>query len=326
MATFGIEEEVFIVEPTKPSVQSLYYIGKLVWKNPKKYLLHTDSNFARSKDILQGLMSGVEISTSPHSDSKSLMEDFSQRRQDLCKVSEGLIVALGHLFDYDAPTNTCALQFHVGDLDDFKTAYRNLAYFLPLLILLCANSPAAKSKRFGQSYRLLYSYAVGPLRQDWTYRFQDLIFAKRTKTIELRAFDPVWDLGRVKMLIEAIEAIVKLKSPLDSVTDYNNLRKTVCVEGYIKALDDRFNCLSQLCYIDKNCFTLTPADIIWDFYKRNGLENTYAALDYAYRHNADLSVVPVSRSKKNPVKIAAGIAGYFIPKLPYDIWKYLREH
>ena len=198
MPTFGIEEEVFIVEPTKPSLSSLYYLSKLVWGRPQKYFFHTDSNFARSKDIWQGLMSGVEISTFPHSDTDSLIADLKQRREELIEVVDGLIVPLGHLLDFAAPTNTCALQFHIGNMREPRVTYENIVFFLPLLMLLAANSPTEKNRYFGKSYRLLNSYAVGPLRDDWTYRFQDVIFAKRTKTIEIRAFDPVWDIKRIE--------------------------------------------------------------------------------------------------------------------------------
>lgn len=326
MPTFGIEEEVFIVEPTKPSLSSLYYLSKLVWAQPKKYLFHTDSNFARSKDIWQGLMSGVEISTFPHSDIESLIDDLKQRREELIKAADGLIVPLGHLLDFATPTNTCALQFHIGNLSDPRRVYENLVFFLPLLILLATNSPAESSRYFGQSYRLLNSYAVGPLRGDWSYRFQDIIFAKRTKTIEIRAFDPVWDIRRIELLARAIEAIAKLEKRFKiDLSDYNRMRQDVCRHGFVSALEERYKLLTDFFPINKGLFKVTPSDIIYKHYQKYGLEPTYTALDSGYRQGK-LIVKEQSRVGKNKaLKSVAGLATYYIPKLPYDLWKYLQE-
>ena len=323
--TFGLEEEVFIVEPTKPSVQSLYYLSKLVWRHPKRYLKHTDSNFSRRKDIFQGLMSGVEISTFVHQNANGLIADLGERRQELSKASEGLIVCLGHLLNLSTPTNTCALQFHIGNLEDPEKVYANLVHFLPLLFLLAANSPAASGQYFGQSWRLLNSYAVGPLNNDWTSRFQDIIFAKRTKTIELRCFDPVWDINRVAALAGAIEAIVNLGQAhqLDNQR-YNRLRKEVALGGFTEELQTTFEELKEICDINKELFQTTPSDIVWQHYLDHGLEDTYSALDYGYNHNS-LKVSDIKPSKKNLAKMVAGFATYYIPKLPYDLWKYMQE-
>lgn len=324
--TFGIEEEVFIVEPTKPSVQSLYYLTKLVWRHPKRYLKHTDSNFSRRKDIFQGLMSGVEISTFIHQDSVSLIKDLKERRAELSKASEGLIVCLGHLLDFEAPTNTCALQFHIGNLGNPEKVYANLVYFLPLLFLLAANSPAASGRRFGKSWRLLNSYAIGPLKSDWTFRFQDIIFAKRTGTIEIRCFDPVWDIERVTLLTRAIEAVTNLSQSYKlDIDNYNRLRQKVAVCGFSSELEGRYEQLNEICSIDKHFLKITPGDILWKHYLKHGLEDTYSALDYGYSHNK-LKVREIAPTKKNLAKMVTGFAAYYVPKLPYDTWKYLKEH
>ncbi len=324
--TFGLEEEVFIVEPTKPSVQSLYYLSKLVWQQPKKYLRHTDSNFSRRKDILQGLMSGVEISTLVHSNTSALIEDLRQRRQELRAVAEGLIVAVGHLLDFEAPTNTCALQFHVGNLSNPEKTYANLIHFLPLLFLMAANSPMVSGRRYGQSWRLMNSYAVGPLREDWKYRFQDIIFAKRTETIELRSFDPIWDLERVKVLATLIEAIAGADINYDlDLARYNLLREKVAAGGFCPEVEGLYQELNAIVKVDKQWFTQTPSDIIYAHYEKHGLEDTYSALDYGYSHS-ELKIQEIKQSKKNIAKIVTGFAGYYIPKLPYDIWKYFKEN
>lgn len=324
--TFGIEEEVFIVEPTKPSVQSLYYLSKLVWKHPKRYLKHTDSNFSRRKDIFQGLMSGVEISTFVHQDSVSLIKDLSERRAELSQASEGLTVCLGHLLDFEAPTNTCALQFHVGNLKNPRKVYANLVHFLPLLFLLAANSPAASGSYYGKSWRLLNSYAIGPLKSDWAFRFQDIIFAKRTGTIEIRCFDPVWDIERVAMIARAVEAIAGLSQayPLD-IERYNILREKVAVEGFSDELESLYEQLNEICPVEKHFFKVTPGDILWKHFLKHGLEDTYSALDYGYSNNK-LKVTEIAPTKKNLAKVVTGFAAYYVPKIPYDTWKYLKEH
>ena len=325
MATFGIEEEVFIVEPTRPSNQSLYYMGKLVWQNPKKYLRHTDTNFSRKKDLFQGLMSAVEISTFPHNNIKDLIDDLKVRRVELNDASEGLIIALGHLFNYKAPTNTAALQFHVGNIEDPKRTYDNLVYFLPLLTLMTANSPLAGLKYHSKSYRLLNSYAVGPLNEDWSYRFQDIIYAKRTKTIEIRAFDPVWDIKIVEKLAKIIEAIVNYQGhyQLDS-EKYNRLRVEVCRLGYGDSFIRTYEELNEIIEVPQYLFKISPSDIVLNYFNKKGLVKTYLALNNAYI-NGKLKPVVVEERKPNIMKKAAGFAGYYIPKLPYDVWKYLRE-
>ncbi len=324
--TFGLEEEVFIVEPTKPSVQSLYYLAKLVWKQPKRYIRHTDSNFSRSKDILQGLMSGVEISTFIHQDTTSLIEDLIERRKELSEVSDGLIVCLGHLLDFEAPTNTCALQFHLGNLEEPERVYKNLIYYLPLLFLMAANSPGVAGHYFGQSWRLLNSYAVGPVKDDWSVRFQDIIFAKRIGTIELRCFDPIWEIERIRTLAEAINAIAELNFEHEvDIGQYNKIREEVAHHGFNNGLEKQFYELSQICDIDINLLKRTPSDIVWDHYIEHGLEDTYSALDHGYKHG-QLKISEIKENKKNIAKIATGFATYYIPKLPYDLWKYIQEH
>jgi hypothetical protein len=326
MTTFGIEEEVFIVEPTRPSTQSLYYLSKLVWKKPKKYLFHTDSNFARNRDILQGLMSAVEISTYPHGDIDDLIEDLYGRRLELKEVSEGLIIPIGHLFDYSAPTNTAALQFHVGNMEDPKRTYDNLVYFLPLLILLAANSPIENMQYHSKSYRLLNSFAVGPIKKDWEYRFQDIIFAKRTKTIELRAFDPIWDIERIRTLANIIKAIADYNGHFKlDIKRYNHLRKEACLRGYTQDFEEIYQSLNKIVHVPKALFEISPSDIIYSYYKKNGMQETYCALDSGYI-DGKLFVKEIPMVKNNLFKKMAGFAGYYIPKLPYDIWKLMKEH
>ena len=73
MPTFGVEEEVFITEPERPTIRSLYFLAKLLARNPRYYYTHSASNFSRGPDLRQGLMSGVEISTAIHHDVEALV-------------------------------------------------------------------------------------------------------------------------------------------------------------------------------------------------------------------------------------------------------------
>ncbi len=328
MPLYGIEEEVFLVEPEKPSLQSLYYLAQLLRKNPKFYYFHSASNFARGKDILEALMGGVEIATGVHHNIDSLLNDLKLRRKDLTEVSLALIVPLGSLLNLSSPTNTCAFQIHLSQLDNKERVYRNLVYFLPLLTLLTINAPAVGGKYFGQSYRIFHSFAVGPLKNDREERFQDIIISKRLGTIELRVFDPTWDLERIKVLLQLIEVIIQLdyQYPFD-LKNYNYLRKKVALHGYCKELEPLYQELCKFYYLPKEIFLETPSDRVWRYYQKNGLVKTYAALDNAYR-SGSFSPRPrkIPNFKKSWAKIALGLAGYYLPKLPYVAYKFGREH
>ncbi len=324
MITFGIEEEVFVVEPEKPSLQSLYYLGRLFWKNPRRYYKGSSSNFARGRDIKYGLMSGVEITTKVHDNTKSLIKDFKEVRKELSDVTEGLIVPLGQLINQRTPTNVCALQVHIGGVTNKKT-YENLAYFLPLLFLLTASSPLVCGERYGQSYRLAHSYAIGVPDKEPTYRFQDIIFSQRLGTIEVKIFDPWWDLERIKILVETLEQIVKLEEemPFD-INHYKRLRIESAKKGYTESLAKLHQKLDEYYQIPLSFFERTPADEVAELYEKYGLLATYSALDSAYR-GGEFRPQKIKKTKKNIAKVGAGIFGYYIPRLPYRAWKYWRD-
>lgn len=324
MATFGIEEEVFVVEPDKPSLTSLYYLSKLLWSDPSFNYKGTASNFARGKDLAQGLMSGVEVSTDVQGNAADAIEDLKGRRADLARVSEGLIVPIGHLIDFEAPTNVCALQFHVGT-EHLERAYDNLTHFLPLLVLITINAPYAGRKYYGQSYRIGESFAIGPIVKDKKERFQDIIVTKRLGTIELRVFDPVWDIKRVEVLAGAIEAIVALKKHLKpEVERYNKMRRLIAVEGFQRELEPLHNELNAIADIPKDMLTITASDWLKEMYEDVGMLATYSAIDNGYRNGMfESRKIPASKAKA--LKAAAGVAGYYLPKLPYVVWKYLKE-
>lgn len=322
---FGLEEEVFITEPDRPSLRSLYYLARLLRKDPRYYYFHSASNFARGRDVREGLMGGIEISTRHHSSLDDLLMDLAARRRDLASVCPGLIVPLGHLLDYDSPTNTCAFQIHIGGIKEKEAVYARLTHFLPLLALIMVNSPCAAGAYFGQSYRLHSSFAVGHLRPDWEYRFQDIILSKRLGTIEIRVFDPVWDLARIRLLLELVEAIVRSEAnfPLD-IHSYNMRRDQVAIVGHADSLEPLLRQLANLHPLDRDWLVRTPSDQVRNLYETRGLVATYSALDQAYR-GGPLSAGQTPELDGRLFETALGVMGYYVPKIPFALWKVWRE-
>ena len=326
MPKFGIEEEVFITEPERPSLRSLYYLAKLLAKNPRFYYTHSAHNFTRGKDLKNGLMSGVEISTAICSDPDAVVDDLARRRADLASVTSGLIVPVGHLLDIDTPSNTCAIHVHIGEVADKRRLYNNLLHFLPVLCLFTINSPMVSGSYFGQSYRMHASFAIGPIRKDWAIRFQDVILSKRLKTIELRVCDACWDLTRIRYLLRAISAIANLDEDLDPNKErYNALRSKICRYGLIEETRPLLDELRSLADFPIELLTRTASDELYEVYASQGLLGAYSALDNAYRHGVfePRNIVVKKTSQFAPAIL--GFAGYFIPRLPFYAIKGLLE-
>jgi hypothetical protein len=326
---WGLEEEVFVTEPEKPGTESLYYLAKLLRQNPRFFYLRTASNFARGRDIFQGLMSCVEVSTSVCEDIDELLEDLKLRRKELCGVCDGLIVPMGHLMNSDAPTNTAALQIHLSGMNDWEKTYANLVHFLPVLALISANAPAANRSYFGKSFRMARSFAVGPLSGNPYNRFQDIIFAKRLNTLEIRVFDPFWDLERMEILLKAINAIVNLDYDFTlDIEAYNRLRSHFVLYGMNEDTEKIYKELSGICDLPKEMVENTPGDEVWELFESNlDLTATYSALDNAYR-NGELKAEARFKQKSFPIRLLrkiGGFGGYYLPKLPFIIYKYLKE-
>jgi hypothetical protein len=263
--TLGLEEEVFITTPTRPTLDALYALAKLLWRNPRYYYKHTASNFARGRDARQCLMSSVEIATRPHAAIDALLDELRTHRAALADAAgDAYLVPVGHLFDLDAPTNTAGLHIHIGAPAERRhIVYANLAHFLPLLILLSASSPYAGGRYFGQSYRVASSFAIGVLRDDPYYRFQDLILARRLGTIEIRACDPIWDLERLRVLLEAVRAIAQLPTarPIDRVR-YAALRHQAACIGYTPDLQALHRELRAVYEIPERLLRTTISDML----------------------------------------------------------------
>jgi len=307
-------------------MESFYYLARLLARNPGFYYTHSAHNFARGKDLKQGWVGGVEISTGSHEDVDSLIDDFARRRAELASVCTGLLVPMGHLIDYDAPTNTCAVHVHIGGIENKRRLYGNLIHFLPILGLFTINSPFVNSQHFGQSYRMYRSWAIGQIKEDWTGRFQDIILSKRLGTVELRLFDPCWDLGRVRALMRVIAAIAELDEDLDpNIERYNTLRSEICLRGLLDETIDVARELNSLVDFPMHILEHTASDELAGVYNNGGLLDAYSALDNGYR-NGVFEPRPVDKQQKVDVaKGVIGFAAYFIPRLPYYAWKGIRE-
>ncbi|HHY95091.1 MAG TPA: hypothetical protein GX513_08795 [Firmicutes bacterium] len=342
---YGIEEEVFVLEPGRPSVRSLYYLARLLWSDPRRYYTHSASNFSRGRDLWNGLMSGVEISTGKHDSIAGLIQDLAERRQDLAGVSQGLICPIGNLPDSTEATNTSGLHLHISGVDRLLACQR-LVRYLPAFALALAHAPYAGGRRFGQSFRWVHSYALGPLRSQITYRFQDLIWSRRLGTIEVRVFDPSPDLSRLAALLECLHRLLTLEAghtPADGSEEkvahirYNQLREqaarlrgetahrgaaALAEEG--TGLDGLVSELGELVGFLPEWIAHTPADATATSLREKGPAATYLALDAGYRQWAG---TPGWNGRQVPLVFGAiaGFLGYYFPRLPYTIWKAWKE-
>lgn len=335
--SFGLEEEVFVCAPTQPTMESLYYLARLLWRNPRLYYRHSDSNFARGPDVRRGLMSGVEISTIRQATPEAAVEDLRRCRADLARACDrpgALLVAVGHLLDRDTPTNVCGLHVHIGvPAAHRESSYRRLAPYLPLLALLTASSPCRAGEYFGPSYRMVAGYATGPLRPDHMYRFQDLIVSRRLGTLEARLFDPVWDTERLVHLLRAMRAAVLHGEdrPID-YAGYAKLRQLAATRGYGEEFRPLYEslcgCLAAAGdpVIPEAMFRQTVSDEIASAWREYGLAPTYYALHRAYCGEgfAVSGEGPVVR-RFNALMAAGGLVGYYAVRLPYKLGKVLRE-
>lgn len=326
MLTYGVEEEVFVTEPERPTLRSLYYLARLMARNPRFYYTHSAHNFARGRDIRQGIMGGVEISTGVHTDVEQLADDLCRRRAELAAVTSGLIVPIGHLLDRDTPTSTCGIHIHIGGAKDPRRLYNNLLHFLPVLPVFTMSSPMVRLRRFGKSYRLHRAWAIGPIGPDWRARFQDLILSRRLGTVELRACDACWDMTRVRLLLRVVRAVAELDVALEpNVQRYNALRSEISRRGLLDETSYLADELRELTDFPPELLIRTPADELYEIYERGGVLAAYSAADNGYRSGVfEPGSVALTRRRSLGTGLI-GIVGYFLPRLPYYAWKGLVE-
>ena len=326
MLTYGVEEEVFVTEPEQPTLRSLYYLARLMARNPRFYYTHSAHNFARGKDVRQGIMGGVEISTGVHTDVEALADDLCARRADLAAVTSGLMVPIGHLLDHDTPTNTCAIHVHIGGASDRRRVYGNLLHFLPVLPIFTMSSPMARGRYFGKSYRLHSAWAIGPIGPDWKTRFQDVILSRRLGTVELRACDACWDMNRVRYLLRAVSAIAELDETLEpNIELYNSLRGEISRRGLLDEAVGLAEELRSIVDFPLEVLTRTASDELAEEYARGGLLGAYSAADNGYRTGVFEPAEVPARRRAFLGKGVIGFLGYFLPRLPYYAWKGLVE-
>jgi hypothetical protein len=102
------------------------------------------------------------------------------------------------------------------------------------------------------------------------------------------------------------------------------MRYRVALEGWIPELEPIYEAVSQVADLPREMMTHTAADDVWALYHQVGLVPTYAALDNAYRTGI-FSPRPVAPMAPSLGRSIAGLAGYYVPKFPYAMWKYLKE-
>jgi hypothetical protein len=323
---YGIEEEVYLVQRGKPSLESFYCLASLLWKKGFFNYSHTAVNLSHASDIKTGIMGGIEVSTEICAGAVEAVEALKRRRKELSGAADsGLIVPMGSLADIEAPTKTCGMHIHIGGVRDADRVYTNIARFLPLLMLLTASSPCVNGERYGSSYRAGKCPFIGPLNGNRLYRFQDIIVSRRLKTIEVRIFDAVWDIERIEKLMEILDAVVK--TDRDFVCDpcfYREARHESASLGYGDRTRALFEELSGIIPLEEELFINTPSDFIYDYILRNGRDRAYSAIDNCYRRGVFEPGESDGRAP-NPIKIGIGLCGYYVPRIPYSVWKTCRE-
>lgn len=298
--TLGLEEELYVLYQGQPDLGSMAGLSRLLWRKPKTYYPHSASNFSRKSGAKLGLMSGVEVSTAVCHTPQELMQSVIARRQDLMNAfPTGHLSALG-MIQRDDPYNTAGLHIHIGVPTHRKAAvYGNIARFLPILALASSSSPWQGTQVFGQSYRMHASYALGALRADPLYRFQDLIITRRLGTIEIRVLDPIWDLKRLSALVDAIYQLASLPALDWSAAQYNQLRSVFPQYG-LDGLNSAHPTLAAL------------AD---ELYQRTGFESHWS------RHTVSDLLVQLAQTAPNPSQGFLAVASHLDSGFRHNLWQ-----
>ncbi len=322
-ATLGLEEEFFALEAGRncPTLQSMDYLRRFVWSNVKANLPHSASNFAKADDRKECFMGSIELSTGKHEEPDDLVKDLIWRRTCFAKSAvHCLIVPTGALFHLSSPTNTACSHIHVGVRAEHRErVYRNLCYFAPLLAVYAANSPFAGGKPFGLSYRMAQEGLLGSLNQDPQYRFQDVIISKRLGTIEMRIFDPIPEVERLLVILSSVKKIAEWEgeSGLD-IEVYNASRKKWVFGEYDEWFQQMQEAAKQL-DLNPALFGGQPlSDQLSMMATQSGIDAAYSFLDELWRKPTGIVAEPKPYSS---FKMAAGLAGYYVPRLPLIAYK-----
>lgn len=325
--TLGLEEEVFVLEKGRltPTLQSLDYLRCLLWSNPRRYTKHSASNFAKGEERKECFMGSIEVATAVHERIEHLLEDLLERRTEFAKAARGgMIVPVGGLFTLASPSNTASSHVHVGvPKQERDRVYNNLAYFAPVLAVAAANSPWAGGEDFGLSYRMAQPGCLGPLRDDREYRFQDIIISKRLGTIELRIFDPMPEIFRLREVLEAVYAVAASPEifPFDR-EEYNRERDSWTTKGITPFVRRRWEELQSIYPLPFDLLEDTLSDKLRSIAKETTIENAYREAERIWREGTD--VAPEHRPHSR-LRAITGLAGYYAVRLPYMAYKGYKE-
>lgn len=325
--TLGLEEEVFVLEQGRltPTLQSLDYLRRLYWSNPKRYRRHSASNFAKGKDREECFMGSIEISTAVHADPYSLIDDLVQRRTEFARATNGgLVVPVGSLFTLNSPSNTASSHVHVGvSKQRRERVYENLAYFVPVLAVASASSPWLRGRPFGASARIAQKGLLGPLRHDREFRFQDVIISKRLETIELRVLDPIAEVSRLREILSAIQAIARFDGAMPFNRDqYNRERDSWATEGANQVVLRRLEELQTIYRFPEALVTETISHRLDRTARARGIEAAYREADRIWREPTGVRLSP---GRHKPLRAVTGIAGFYALRLPYIVYKGYKE-
>jgi gamma-glutamyl:cysteine ligase YbdK (ATP-grasp superfamily) len=319
----GIEEEVFIIEGERPAVDALYPLFKLLRKNPAFYYMHTAANLPRGKDFLESPVASIEISTPVTSSVDEAVKQLSLIRKELARNCPSRIVALGMLPDLtQARSIVSGLHIHLSGSFDLVEARKKIACYLPALLLITANSPSVENDYL--SNRILLNPFSGAIVNDSFERFQDIIISRRLNTLEIRIFDPVSDLKRIEVLLRCLEAIIRApaKRELD-VKNYIRIRNKAAKRGImndeVKRLAEE---VVEISGVDFKFFLVTESHRVKKMLEELTLKEVYEVLDRDYR----AGVLYEGKNVPKALRTLYGFLGYYIPKMPYTTYKFLKEH
>ena len=325
--TLGVEEEVFVLEKGRltPTLQSLDYLRRLLWKNPRRYIQHSASNFAKGEERKECFMGSIEMATDVHEQIEQLLLDLMQRRTEFALAAlGGQIVPVGSLFTLDSPTNTASSHIHVGvPASERARVYGNLAYFAPVLAVAAANAPWAAGKEFGLSYRMAQPGCLGSLRVDREYRFQDVIVSKRLGTIELRVFDPMPEIFRLREVLDAVTAIAAWPQTAPfSIEKYNIERKSWTAIGLTPWVESLWEQLREIYPFPRELLENTLSARLREVAISAGIDGAYAYAQSLWLEGID--VAPEHRPHSR-LRTLTGLAGYYAVRLPFMAYKGYKE-
>jgi hypothetical protein len=270
-------------------------------------------------------MGSIEMATDVHEQIEHLIEDLIERRTEFALAAQGgKIVPVGSLFTLDSPTNTASSHIHVGvPPSERSRVYENLAHFAPVLAIAAANAPWAAGKEFGLSYRMAQPGCLGPLRADREFRFQDIIVSKRLGTIELRVFDPIPEIFRLREILEAVTAIAAWPGSVEfNLEIYNVQRKNWTIHGVTPYIEELWDELKTIYPFPRELLESTLSERLRSVAQEKGIDAAYEHAQGLWLQGTDVS--PEHRPHSR-LRTLTGLAGYYAVRLPFMAYKGYKE-